>query len=169
MGGCQICGRKLTVRTATKSRPFHYTLSGLPDVYLVDVKVYRCEHCNRESAAIPRIEELNRSIAAHLAEKHGKLTGPEVRFIRKQAGLSAKEAAAFLALTPARLSRVENEREQPLGGPSEQLVRVLARAASAGDEPIKTLLTLTTEIRRNAEDREKKFRLDRNKNRWRAA
>ena len=56
---CMRCGAAITVAREN----FLYTASGLPNVTLVGVEVRRCPSCGEFEVAIPRIEDLHRTIA----------------------------------------------------------------------------------------------------------
>lgn len=88
---------------------YHYMESGLDNVYLHDVDFYRCE-CGENFASIPAIIELNAVIALHLIKKKTFLTGQEVRFLRKNIGLSAKAFSEFIGMDNATVSRWENNK-----------------------------------------------------------
>jgi transcriptional regulator with XRE-family HTH domain len=57
---------------------------------------------------IPNVAQLHGLIAEKLLLKNGLLTGQEIRFLRKNAGLSGKDFARYIEVHPAHLSRVEN-------------------------------------------------------------
>jgi transcriptional regulator with XRE-family HTH domain len=92
---------------ATPDQPFHFTDSGLSNVYLVGIKYFRCS-CGRITAEIPAIKQLLDLIARDLIEKREALTGDEVRFLRKRLGKKAKDFAVEVGIEPETLSRIEN-------------------------------------------------------------
>jgi transcriptional regulator with XRE-family HTH domain len=92
---------------ATADQPFHFTDSGLPNVYLIGIKYFQCP-CGRVTAEIPAIKRLLELIAKDLIEKPEALTGEEVRFLRKRLGKKAKDFAAEVGVEPETLSRIEN-------------------------------------------------------------
>lgn len=102
----------------------------LPGVLVRDVEVETCPTCG-EGYTLPRIAELHRLLALALASKRGRLTGPEVRFIRGVLGLRGKELARRMGVTPVTVSRWENGKE-PLGPTTERLLRLMA---AAGTDP----------------------------------
>jgi DNA-binding transcriptional regulator YiaG len=113
-------------RVATAARPYAYTLSGLDNVRLVGVQVRRCGKCGIELPIIPRIAELHRLIAKALVELQRPLRGQEIRFLRKYAGMAARDFAAMLGIRHEHLSRVENGRTATLGRPADRLTRAIA-------------------------------------------
>jgi DNA-binding transcriptional regulator YiaG len=104
---CPECTRKMTTRTATKAKPYVYRGSGLDGVRLVGIKVHECGSCG-PAPEIPRIRELHKMLTHWILEKPTKLTGNELRYLRKHAGISAISFAEQLGIRPEHLSRVEN-------------------------------------------------------------
>src|SRR3546814_6244956 len=65
---------------------YHYTESGLRNVWLANG--YKIRNVGGEEAvAIHDVDELHRTIGRNLARK-SRLTGAELRFLRKEMGLS---------------------------------------------------------------------------------
>jgi putative zinc finger/helix-turn-helix YgiT family protein len=93
-------------------REYLYTESGLDNVTLKNFPQYRCV-CGETLLGIKNIESLHRTIASILTKKKSPLTGKEIRFIRKEMGLRAKDLAEILGVTPVTVSRWENDTEKP--------------------------------------------------------
>jgi len=91
---------------ATTEEPYHFTSSGLSNVFLVGMKYYRCE-CGEVAAEIPAIKQLLMLIARDLVEKADSLAPEEVRFLRKRIRKSQAEFAKQIGLRPETLSRME--------------------------------------------------------------
>lgn len=102
---------------------YAYRESGLDNVILTGIAIYKCS-CGEKMPLIGNIEALHRAIANALVKKKTPLTGREVRFLRKQIGLNAKELAAVLGVTPVTVSRWENESES-VGAANDKLIRLL--------------------------------------------
>lgn len=97
---------------------------GLPyEIRLDDVLVHRCPSCGEFEIAIPRVEALHRAIALEVARRPGRLSGLEIRFLRKSLGWTGREAAAHLQVRPETLSRWETG-ARPMGEQSELLLRM---------------------------------------------
>ncbi len=121
---------------ATKEKPFHFTDSGLDNVYLVGIKYFTCE-CGAISAEIPALKQLMQLIACDIVKSQSNLTGDEIRFLRKRLGKKATEYCKFLALEPETLSRIENGKVQASGA-TETLAR-LSYAILSGDPNLREL------------------------------
>jgi putative transcriptional regulator len=96
---------------ATDDRPYHFAECGLPNVYLVGVRYFKCE-CGEKCVEIPAIKQLMSLIARHTVTKQQSLTGLEIKFLRKRLGQKAIEFAPAVKLQPETLSRAENGRQQ---------------------------------------------------------
>jgi DNA-binding transcriptional regulator YiaG len=81
---------------------------GLPSVE-VDVTIRTCTNGHREVAHKAILRTLD-AVANALANKNTQLTGPEIRFLRKQLGLSGQDFAKFMMVTPEWVSKWENEK-----------------------------------------------------------
>lgn len=103
----------------------HYVESGLPNVVLLGVELRVCPACGEEERVMPRLAQLHRVIAEAVAEKTARLTGAEIRFLRKHLGWSAEAFAGVIGVRPETVSRWENEKE-PMGATSERLLRLMA-------------------------------------------
>ena len=99
----------------------HYENSGLPDVYLEDVELRECA-CG-ESLVLRGMGELLKVIAICLAHKPARLTGEEIRFLRKTLGAKAKDFAEKMSLSPEHLSRIENG-AQEVSASTDKLARL---------------------------------------------
>ena len=118
---CELCGGKTKM---LKGQTWHYTESGLDDVYLYNVEVRACVSCDAKSPRLPRISDLHATIGRAVALQKTSLSGSEARFLRKHLGLQAKEWAVLLRLPPETLSRWENDK-QVIGAQSDSLLRAL--------------------------------------------
>lgn len=96
---------------------------GLPNVILANVEVRRCESCGAREIAIPKIAKLNRLIAGFLVKNSQRLTGAEIRFLRKYLGWSSSDFADALGVKRETVSRWENEKED-MGQSAERVLRL---------------------------------------------
>ncbi len=113
---------------ATREKPYHFVDCGLPNIYLVGVRQFRCE-CGKELVEIPAIKQLMSLIARHVVLKNEALTGDEVRFLRKQLGQKAADFAAKVKLQPETLSRMETGK-QAIGERTDNYIRIYYAFAS---------------------------------------
>lgn len=142
---CDLCdGRHMVARATTKRRPYHYVLSGLSNVDLIGIEVYRCPGCKVEAPIIPRIAELHRQMAWWLIASERCLVGAELRYLRKFGGLSQKTLSNLLLVGSGVVEQAE--RGYALAPPTERLWRLLCVMARGG-ESWGTLFELVTESR----------------------
>ncbi|MGO9124970.1 MAG: helix-turn-helix domain-containing protein [Terriglobales bacterium] len=113
---------------ATIAEPYHFVASGLPNVFLVGVRYFRCQ-CGEELADIPSIKQLLNLIARDLIEKDSALGGAEIRFLRKRLGKKAADFAKQIGLEPETLSRIENDHLAP-SERTDKLIRLYYAVAS---------------------------------------
>jgi DNA-binding transcriptional regulator YiaG len=107
---------------ATEAKPYHFVDSGMPNVYLVGVRYFRCE-CGQKYVEIPALKQLMSLIARHTVMKDQALSGTEIKFLRKRLGQKAADFAASVKLQPETLSRVENEK-QVVGAKTDFYIRI---------------------------------------------
>jgi putative zinc finger/helix-turn-helix YgiT family protein len=118
---CDICKSNTVIR---KRQRHHYVESGLDNIYLDSIDVFACEACGDESPVIPRMTEVHAAIGRAVALQPVPLRGEDVRFLRKQLGLRARQWAGILKVSFQTLSRWENN-EQKIGPQSDALFRLM--------------------------------------------
>lgn len=118
---CLDCGTRMRAR---RNQTVPYPESGIPDLWLRGITVYRCRKCGAELPEFPNPRHLHRGIADWLAQKLFPLTGPEFRFLRKQMALSAREVAEIVGVRRESVTRWETGAE-PIGTPSDRLIRLV--------------------------------------------
>ncbi|WP_041682663.1 helix-turn-helix domain-containing protein [Pusillimonas sp. T7-7] len=92
---------------------YHYTESGLRNVWLANG--YKIRNVGGEEAvAIHDVDELHRTIGRNLARK-SRLTGAELRFLRKEMGLSQNRLAEMFGSSEQTVSLWERRGRMPVG------------------------------------------------------
>lgn len=109
MTKCKVCGGwGVEVRVVSS---YDADLLGAPfSVFLDDsVQEERCSSCGTKlRTVIPDVEGLLHTVAMVRAIEPRKLTGGEIRFVRKAMGWKSKDVARHLELRAEHLSRCEN-------------------------------------------------------------
>ena len=90
---------------------YHYTESGLRNVWLVNGYAVR-QTPYGEAVSIQDLEGLHRYIGSVIARRP-KLTGPELRFLRKEMGMSQRGVAAFVGTSEQNVSLWERRGRVP--------------------------------------------------------
>jgi len=119
MKTCRTCGRDLEV---IKDKPYKYDECGL-DVQIIGLNQFVCKTCDVFFVSIPKIKELHRVIGGIVCSKNkGLLNGKEIKFLRKDLHLKAKDFAKMLGVTPQTVSKWENNNKK-IGEKSDRLLR----------------------------------------------
>jgi putative zinc finger/helix-turn-helix YgiT family protein len=116
---CLQCGGQMERRRGN----YVYDQGGL-NVTLVGVEITKCGKCGEEEVEIPRVEELHRKLALAIVAKPKRLSGAEVRFLRKSVGWSSGDFARRIHVDAATVSRWETG-AQPIGLQADLLLRAL--------------------------------------------
>ena len=115
---------------------YHYTESGLHNVWLANG--YKVRTVGGEDAvAIHDVDQLHRAIGRSLAHKP-YLTGTELRFLRKEMGLSQNRLAELLGSTEQTISLWERGRRLPKA--YDRLIRVIYLEKLDGNVRIREMI-----------------------------
>ncbi len=117
---CGNCGSRMK----SNLENYRYTECGLDIVILERVEVRRCPDCAEYEVVIPLMEDLHRAIAMSLAWKTPKLSGAEIRFMRKYLGFSGSDFAKAAGTSAETVSRWENGK-QVMGPQAERMLRLM--------------------------------------------
>ena len=136
----------------TRRENYRYDAVGLPNVVLLDVEVRQCPSCGERAVAIPRIEQLHRSLAMAVIKRPGRLTPQEIRFLRKWRGWSGTDFARHMGVDRATVSRWESvDSPQAMGPVADRLLRLaIAHGEPADEYPVSTLAGLDQDGDRTA-------------------
>ncbi len=97
-------------------------LGGVVVKVLNAVQVLRCAKCETEMVAIPDMNGLGRATAISRAMNPVRLSGREVKFLRRVLDMTQVEFAKAMDLAPESVSRWETD-ARGIGGACEKLVR----------------------------------------------
>jgi DNA-binding transcriptional regulator YiaG len=118
---CEDCGSQLTI----KIEPiYHYTESGLENVYLENQEVEFCKKCKAGAPRFRRINQLHETIGRALAQQPAPLVGAQLRYLRKHLAYSTREWAALLRVDAATVNAWESG-ETALGPQIDLLIRLV--------------------------------------------
>jgi putative zinc finger/helix-turn-helix YgiT family protein len=139
---CRTCGK---AELASQRETYLYTESGLPNVVLVGIEVRRCPSCGHHDVVLPRVTELHKTIAQVVIHKRTRLSGAEVRFLRKYLGWSGVDFARHVGVDPSTVSNWENDKD-PIGPSADRLLRLMvARGAPVDDYALDELTKIENE------------------------
>ena len=104
---------------------YHYTLSGLDDVCLLN-GYQRHDTPYGPGMAIKDVPGLHRAIAEDIVSRRARLGGRDLRFLRKRMDLSQGGLAALLGVDAQTVARWEKGQTE-VARPADRLVRILYR------------------------------------------
>jgi DNA-binding transcriptional regulator YiaG len=121
---CSSCGGNLN--SPVKAPSYTYEGLGFPVLLVNAVTLAKCEACGETEITIPNIPGLTAAVALQRILLPFKLTGPDIRFVRKAIGDSITSAllAKHLEVTPETFSRWENDK-LPISPTTEKLLRIV--------------------------------------------
>ena len=119
MEKCYSCGNNIKI---IKNQPYKFNECGL-NVILYGITQYNCPTCNESYASISNLPKLHRVIGTHICQKRKALLQPaEIKFLRKDLHLKAKELAITMGVTLSTVSRWENGKKE-IGEADDRLLR----------------------------------------------
>ncbi|MEO8026374.1 MAG: type II TA system antitoxin MqsA family protein [Bryobacteraceae bacterium] len=127
---CTGCGQ--SVHAA--KRNYRYTESGLSNVILQDLEVADCPTCGNIEVKVPRLAKIHRAIAQGLANSPARLTGEQLRFLRKHLGMSGDQLGRYLHTDKTKISKWE-QGQDPIGPAADRLIRLLVVALDSELRP----------------------------------
>lgn len=83
---------------------------GLPGVEIDDISIHTCTACGERYDELPPLEPLMAYITGVIAARPNRLTGAEIRFLRKRLGWSSKDFAKAFCVEPTTVSKWENDK-----------------------------------------------------------
>lgn len=123
---------------------YHYTDSGLDNIYLVNG--YSIENTPYgEAVAIEDIDGLHKVIGRWLVELPKPLNGAEFRFLRHELDLSQKKLAQIMGKTELSVGRWERAVGKPVEPLADRFIRLLYVDCISG-QPIKELIDRLAEL-----------------------
>jgi DNA-binding transcriptional regulator YiaG len=146
---CSKCGAEAKVVRGN----YAMKESGLPRVVLQGIQIIRCPKCGNEDPIIPHLDDLMGTLAFAVVMKPYRLTGEEIRFLRKYVLLTQEAFSRMLRVDKTTLSKWENN-DDPIGEQSDLLVRCVAVAL--GGPGLKGRLEEAVRQFENIKDRKKR-------------
>ncbi|WP_085339930.1 helix-turn-helix domain-containing protein [Aquidulcibacter paucihalophilus] len=143
---------------------YHYQECGLRNVWLVNgFDMHTTPY--GDGVSIHDIEGLHRAIARGLVNKAAKLTGSELRFLRKEMGLSQAKLALILGNEDQTVALWEKRGTQPKI--ADRFVRALYREFVEGNAHIRDMIDLLVDADR--EEREERINFVQGSQGWKVA
>ena len=115
---------------------YHYTESGLTNVWLANGYTVRKTKYG-EGVSIQDADGLHRALARVLSNK-ARLTGTEVRFLRKELGLSQRSLGELLGVSDQAVALWERKGRLPKT--ADRLLRLIYVEHDRGNAPVRTTI-----------------------------
>lgn len=116
---CEYCNKEMELIT---EKDYKYEENGLSNIYLNVVELYYCQDCKIKLPRLEKVLTLHKAIARAIVLQPVPLNGADIRFLRTERRLKAKELAKLLRVDAATVSRWETN-VQELRSQSDALIR----------------------------------------------
>lgn len=103
---------------------YHYEDCGLDRVYLANGYTISVTPYG-EAISISDVDGLHRAIGRAIVQSPKPIDGAELRFLRKCLDMSQKELAALMGETEQDVYRWEKQRDRPVVGAADRLIRLI--------------------------------------------
>jgi len=124
---CSDCGNDATIKKGI----YRFAECGLNNVLLKGIEMIECPVCGNVDPIISHMTELFRVIAMAMIAKPQSLTGSEVRYLRKYAGMNGEQFARMLHTDKTTVSKWENDAIK-IGSKTDLLIRAVALQIGPG-------------------------------------
>ena len=124
---CANCGAPARIVRGS----YDFPESGLKRLRLRGIETIVCDECGGVDPIIPRVNDLMRMLAVAVIAKPYRLTGDEIRFLRKYLRMTGDEFGRLLHVHRTNLSKWEND-EDTVGPQSDRLIRTIALSLGEG-------------------------------------
>ena len=117
---------------------YHYRECGLDNIHLLNGFEIR-ETDYGKAVTIHDMDGLHRAIGTYLVRERKDLTGPEIRFLRRELRMSQKRLGELLHKSDQTVARWEKGRNR-IDGTADRLLRVLYQLQAGGNRRVRSLL-----------------------------
>jgi DNA-binding transcriptional regulator YiaG len=119
------------------AKPFHFAAVGLPNVYLLSGVTIEDDPDYGRIVTVEKMEDLYRAIGLRVTLKDEALTGDEMRFLRKEMGLTQTELAKRLRVNSQTVANYEKGKTER--GAADAAMRLLYLSHKAPSEHLALL------------------------------
>lgn len=134
---------------------YHYTESGLRNVWLRNgFTVHDTPY--GKGVAIEDVAGLHKALALALVLKPGKLSGTEIRFLRKEMEMSQSSLAACLGANVQTVATWEKSKAK-ISGPADKMLRVLVKGHFNNNVQVRKLIETLNHLDQSKNDNKMVF------------
>ncbi len=137
---------------------YHYTESGLPNVFLRGGYIAR-EIDGEKAVSIHDLNGLHRAIGQDIITRSPALTGEEVRFLRKEMDLTQNSFASIIGVSEDTVRNWENGRNG-VGKPEDILIRGLYHETVNGDGGLRQIIEDIARLNREIAEDERQMNFE---------
>lgn len=120
------------------AKPYHLKGVGLPNVYLLNGVTIESDPAYGKLVTIENLPDLHRAIGLRLVTKPSPMTGDELRFLRKEMGLTQTALGKRLRVNHQTVANYEKGKT-PETGPADIAMRFMYLGHVAPDEEVADL------------------------------
>ncbi len=132
---CSNCGAD----TRIVRGEYNLIKMGIPAV-VINMEMGQCKQCDNVDPIIAHLDDLMRTVALAVVCNPSRLSGLDVRFLRKYIGKTAEEFGKLLNVDKTTISKWENDHD-PVGEQSDRLIRLTVVALGDGlEEKLKAVV-----------------------------
>lgn len=144
---------------------YHYTESGLRNVWLRNgFTVHKTPY--GDGVSIEDVAGLHKALALSLVMKPSKLSGTEIRFLRKEMEMSQATLAGCLSANVQTVATWEKGKAK-IPGPADKMLRIMAKGHFSGNVAVRKLIDAINDL--DVAQHEGKLILQEEDNKWRLA
>jgi DNA-binding transcriptional regulator YiaG len=164
MGRLEMTGHFYRPCDGQHKEPYHYRACGLDDIYLVSG--YEIKEIDGErSININDMDGLHHAIALYLIEHKKTLKPKEIRFFRRQLGLTQVQLANIMGVTDQTVARWEKGQVTIPDG-SDRMLRLLYLMSEMDDEEQRDLMGFLKQIAEMDESLDEPICFEETENGW---
>ena len=126
---CSLCEHEMEETRGD----YPFPESGLPNVVLEDIRLFKCPECGNVEPLIHGAKHLMRALALAVLDKPTPLCGAEIRYLRKHVGWKAAKLAELIGVDKTTVSKWENDQDS-IGPQSDRLLRLIVRDQILAEE-----------------------------------
>lgn len=106
---CLECNQAAEIK---KFKAYRYDGVGVENLYILNAEVLFCSVCKEESLILQQVSKLHAAMGIAVARQPARLSGAEIRFLRRSAGFSLRDWSQRIGVAEATYSKWENAHRQ---------------------------------------------------------